>query len=479
MHRFLFLFPALVLAPAVAIASEEHHGDVSAPIFEAFGIVLIAALLGRFIANKLKLSTVLGELVIGILLGTVLVMMDRPVIHVVRHLELIQHVVATVEEEGKTLAEATSQALSDPALPDADRAALSDLMGSGHAASRINLARSIQLFSTIGISLLLFMVGLEGSIQDLFKVGVRALAVAVVGVVATLGLGILSLKFFLANADPRLAFFGAATVGSTSAGITARVLKDLGKLETSEAKVTMGAAVFDDIIGLILLAVLANVMVSGGEGNSSVVMILVKIAAFLAGVLLFGLVALPRIIPYLERLDLKSARLLLPFILMLTLCYLADLMGLAMIIGAYFAGLMITDEMFKSEMKEKMTITSLVSPLEGVFVPVFFVLMGMQVDITLFTDVNVILTGVILSAAAIGGKLLAGIFLPSSFSKLAVGWGMVPRGEVVLIFANIGKSMGIIDAKFYTATVIVILATVLLSPIALMKAYRNIQSTQA
>ena len=468
----------LFLLPSVKVfASDGDHGDPFASIFMALAIILICALTGRFLANKLKQSTVLGELVMGIILGTILVEMDRPVIHLIRNQEVVSEVVSAIETKNISLAESLGQTLSESTLSADQKATLGNILSSGNASPYINLVKYIQLFSAIGISMLLFMVGLEGSIQDLLSVGVKAILVAVLGISFTLGLGYLTLKLLLTvSADPRLSFFGAATICSTSAGITARVLKDLNKLTTAEAKITMGAAVFDDILGLILLAVLANVMVPGELDMITVGWIIIKIVLFLVFVFFFGLKILPRIIPAIEKLDPKNIRLLLPFILMLALCYLANAIGLAMIIGAYFAGLMITDDMFSSRTGEKQsTIESLIAPIEGIFVPVFFVLMGMQVDITLLADIYVIGLGLALSLAAILGKLVAGIFLPASFRKIAVGWGMVPRGEVVLIFASIGKTMGIISPQFYAATVVVILITILVSPLALMKSYQQIK----
>ncbi len=469
--RLVFL---LVFSYAPAFAAEVSHGDPFASIFEAFAIILVCALIGRFVARKLKQSVVLGELLIGILLGSILMGLDRPTVHVIRNLEVVQEVIRKIEKEGITMAAAVDETLSPESIPEKDRQHLLKILKSGEAASYISLVRYVQLFSTIGIAMLLFMVGLEGSIKDLLKIGPQGIVIALMGISVTMALGYGLLELLLpVTADPRLAFFGAATICSTSVGITARVLQDMGKLSTPEAKVTMGAAVFDDIFGLILLAVLAAVMGQGEVEPIVVGGILLKIALFLVAVVLFGLLVLPRITPYIEQLDPKSIRLLFPFILLLVFCYLADAFGLAMIIGAYFAGLMISDSMFTAASSDphQSTIHTLMASVEGIFVPVFFVLMGIQVDIYLFADTQVLLLGVILSVVAVAGKIGAGIFLPKGTNKLAVGWGMVPRGEVVLIFASIGKSMGIIDSQFYAVTVMVILMTVLITPPALKIAF--------
>jgi len=470
----VFLMPGL----SAFASGGSSHGDPFAMVFEAFAIILICALLGRFVANKFKQSTVLGELVMGILLGVILTSLDRPVMHFLRNPEVIQQAISHIEKENAPLLTAIDQALSSSSLPDNEQQALRAVVTSGDATPYINLVRYVQLFSTIGISVLLFMVGLEDSIMGLVSVGAKDLLIALLGTGVSFGLGYITLQIILsASEDSRLAFFGAATICCTSAGITARVLKDLNKLNTQEAKMTMGAAVFDDILGLVLLAVLTNVMVGGEADSGTVVWIVVKIVLFLAAVVFFGLKILPRVIPAIEKLDPPNIKLLFPFILMLLLSFLANAIGLAMIIGAYFAGLMITENLFTTTpVENRSTVESLIAPLEGIFVPVFFVLMGLQVDVTLFADLSVILTGIALSAVAILGKLGAGIFLPANFKKTAVGWGMVPRGEVVLIFANIGKSMGIISPQFYASTVMVILITVLIAPPALTSVYKNVNA---
>lgn len=475
--RRIIILSAILIIPSHAWASGSETGDPFSSIFMAYAIILFTALAGRFIANKLKQSTVLGELVMGIALGTLLMSLDRPIMHVIRNQEVVQEVILRIEAEDKPISIAVPEVLSESTLPETEKVAVSQVLTSHEATRYISLSRYIQLFSTIGISMLLFMVGLEGSIKDLISVGPRALVVALLGVGVSMGLGFLTLKLLLSStADPRLAFFGAATIASTSAGITARVLKDLNRLSTPEAKITMGAAVFDDILGLILLAVLANIMVSGDMDSSSIIWIAGKIILFLIAAVIFGLKILPRIIPAFEKLDQKSIKLIFPLILMLLMCYLANLIGLAMIIGAYFAGLMLMEEQFSAQPdKHHSTIESLMAPIEGIFVPVFFVLMGLQVDVTLFADLNVIGLGLALSAVAILGKLGAGIFLPSHYKKIAVGWGMVPRGEVVLIFASIGKAMGIITPQFYASVVMVILITVLISPLALMRTYQSVK----
>jgi Kef-type K+ transport system membrane component KefB len=472
-RKFLFLL-ALMAGPGISFASGEGHGDPFAGVFQAFAIILVSALIGRFIVNKLKQSVVLGELVIGIILGSVLMGLNRPSVHLVRNLDVVQEITSKVENGNISIAAAVDETLAPSTLPETEKQNLKEILTSGKVTTYTSLVHYIQLFSTIGIALLLFMVGLEGSIRDLIKLGSQGVVIALLGIMVTFGLGYTVLELMLpSTADPRLAFFGAATICSTSAGITARVLKDMDKLSSPEAKVTMGAAVFDDIFGLIILAVLASVMGEAAVDMVEIGGILLKIVLFLLLVVVFGLIVLPRITPYVEKLDPKSTRLLFPFILLLVFCYLANAFGLAMIIGAYFAGLMIKDDMFTkaSEGEYHDTIHSLMSPIEGIFVPVFFVLMGIQVDISLFADGQVLLMGLALSAVAVTGKIVAVIFLPKGINKLAVGFGMVPRGEVVLIFASIGKSMGIINSQFYAVTVLVILATVLITPFALNMAF--------
>jgi Kef-type K+ transport system membrane component KefB len=318
------------------------------------------------------------------------------------------------------------------------------------------------------VILLLFLVGLECSLEELLSVGGSAASVAVLGVVLPLMLGLLT-TWWLMPESPNLnvPIFMGATMCATSIGITARVFRDMNRLGTPEAKVVLGAAVLDDILGLIVLAVVTGIIASGTFRVSTMALIILKAGLFMGAVILFGTYLLKYQIAFFARLDRSNVKLLYPFCLLLLLAWLADVMGLATIIGAFAAGLILKEDCFVVHQDchfGNRPLEAIMAPLEGVFAPVFFVLMGLQVDISTLADPQVLLMGLILSAVAVVTKVVAALPLNKTFNRLAVGFGMVPRGEVGLIFAGIGRVMGILDISMYSVVIIMVLLTTLITP---------------
>jgi Kef-type K+ transport system membrane component KefB len=264
--------------------------------------------------------------------------------------------------------------------------------------------------------------------------------------------------------------FMGATLGATSIGITARVFRDMNRLGTPEARIVLGAAVLDDILGLVVLAIVTGIIASGAFKIGSVALIMVKAVLFLSVVLIFGRYLLKHQIAFFARLDQSNVKLLYPFCLLLLLAWLADVMGLATIVGAFAAGLILTEESFRTHQGGhfgNQSLEAIIAPLEGVFAPIFFVLMGMQVDIATLADSRVLLLGLSLSAVAVVSKVAAALPLAKGTDRLVVGLGMVPRGEVGLIFASIGRAMGILDLSLYSVVIIMVFFTTLITPPAL------------
>jgi Kef-type K+ transport system membrane component KefB len=196
-------------------------------------------------------------------------------------------------------------------------------------------------------------------------------------------------------------------------------------------------------------------------------LIVLKAAVFLGAVILFGAKCLRWQVELFARLDQASVKLLYPFGLMMVLAWLADAIGLATIVGAFAAGLIIKEEFFTvgdEAPHAKDSVESIVAPIEGVFAPVFFVLMGFQVDVTTFADMRVLVSGLALTVVAVLGKLMASLVVRKGSDKLIVGVGLVPRGEVGLIFASIGRSLGVLDANLFSIIIIVVLLTTLVTP---------------
>lgn len=448
------------------------NGDPVAPTFEAFGIVLMATLIGRFAARKLNVSLVLGEVLMGIIIGTFLSALGGPGVAVIRHQNTIQKIIQNIDNN-VALDKAVSTTLSESSLSQKDQRVLSETFEAGNAEQYIRLARVMFLFSSFGMALLLFTVGLQSNILEIIRLGPRSIIIAVTGISLSGMLGYFLTIFLFPGADPRLPLFIGGALCSSSTGMTARVFKEMNKLEAPEAKIVMSAAVFDDILGLVLLAILSGVVAAGEIQFGPMAMILFKAIAFLLAVVLVGLYVMPWIVRPIEELDPQNIRLLFPMILLLMMCWLADYIGLAMTIGAFAAGLMITEKLFSSTDDHHQTVEKLIAPIEGIFVPVFFVLMGLQVDITLFADFKVIGIGLLITFVAVLGKIGAGIFLPKAVNKLVVGLGMVPRGEVALIFMSIGKSVGVINAQMYAVIVMVILLTISITPPILRLAFKR------
>jgi Kef-type K+ transport system membrane component KefB len=320
------------------------------------------------------------------------------------------------------------------------------------------------------VTLLLFMVGMESSVEELVGVGPRALVVAVIGIVAPFALGYLTTSLLLPAAPVAVHLFVGATLSATSVGITARVFQDLRRLQSAEAKLILSAAVIDDVLGLIVLAVVAGVVATGGIHLGEVARITLLSAAFMAMVIFLGDRIARRLARAFLRLEPTQTRLLFALTLAFLMGWLANLIGLATIVGAFAAGLIVSDTHFPAREGGNdatgETVHALVAPLEQIFAPVFFLLMGMQVNLSTFARPGTLGVAAGLTVAAVAGKVVCGLAAGKT-DRLSVGLGMVPRGEVGLIFASVGKGLGVIDDALFSAVVIMVMVTTMMTPIAL------------
>lgn len=335
------------------------------------------------------------------------------------------------------------------------------------------------IFAGIGVVLLLFEVGLESSLGDLMRVGISATIVAIIGVITPFILGFGVSLFFMPDKSHYVHAFVGATLCATSVGITARVLKDLGKIHLQESKVILGAAVIDDVLGLIILAIVSGVIVSAGRGGESLsygefILIAAKSVGFLVAALLIGKRAAPVLFRFGAKLRMEGMLLTLSLSFCFLMAYLSSLAGLAPIVGAFAAGLIIDGTGYSRFFgSEEPSIEDLLHPVSKFFVPIFFVHMGMQVDLKTFADVSVILLGISLSVVAILGKQVCGLGIwgkqSKGLSRLLIGIGMIPRGEVGLIFAVIGAGLvlngePIVSSSLYSAIVLMVMITTMLTP---------------
>lgn len=333
----------------------------------------------------------------------------------------------------------------------------------------------------IGVLILLFEVGVESTVRQMLSVGTRALAAALLGVVTPFALGWLVGWWWLPDAGPFVHAFIAATLTATSVGITARVLKDLGTSQSAEAKIIVGAAVIDDVLGLVVLAVVTGVIAAANTGTAmgygAMGLVVVKSVGFLVAATVIGVWLAPRVVARSARLRTKGAALAVSLVLCFVTAYLAYQIGLAAIIGAFAAGLVLESAHYSPyTSRGDQSIEDLLHPLVQAFVPVFFVLMGMRTDLSSFADLGVLGLAGVLSVAAIIGKLSSGLGAGAAVNRWAVGIGMVPRGEVGLIFANIGLGLSIggvavISPTLYSAIVVMVIVTTMITPPALKWAF--------
>ncbi|MGH7498092.1 MAG: cation:proton antiporter [Gemmatimonadales bacterium] len=338
----------------------------------------------------------------------------------------------------------------------------------------------------LGVILLLFEVGLESTVAEMGRVGGRSLLVAVLGVIAPWILGAAVGEVALPGRSPYVYLFLGATLTATSVGITARVLRDLGRSRSTEAKIILGAAVIDDVLGLVILAVVTSIIQAANTGvepsAGQIGWVLVKALGFLAGALWLGSMASPRIFAVASRLRGSGTLLAAALVLCFALAGAAATVGLAPIVGAYAAGLVLEHSHYAPFTdRGHRPLAELLQPLTSILVPVFFVLMGMRVDLRALAHPEILgLAGLMTAAAVIGKQICALGGLGAPLDRLSIGIGMIPRGEVGLIFANLGlglslHGMPIVDPTLFSTIVVMVMATTLITPPLLKWSFNRAQ----
>ena len=314
----------------------------------------------------------------------------------------------------------------------------------------------------IGAVLLLFEIGLESNLEDLFGVGAQALWVACAGVAFPFALGYLAAHAMGLPSTESL--FIGAVLTATSVGITARVFSDLGVLHMREARIVLGAAVADDVIGLIILAAMSGLAVTKTVSGLVLMRVTVVAVVFLVGSIVIGSWATPHILRLARKMQVRAALPAAAIIICLLTASLAETAQLAPIVGAFAAGLVL------SRAEQRLRFESQVRALADIFVPVFFVMMGARMDLSAFNPLTAagrahVAIGAALVAVAIIGKIAGGLTVPGrGLRRWTIGIGMIPRGEVGLIFAGVGLKAGIVDAALYADAVFVVLCTTLVTP---------------
>ena len=342
----------------------------------------------------------------------------------------------------------------------------------------IKHAPSIDMLASLGVLLLLFEVGLESTVTQMMKVGLSAALVALIGVVTPFALGWIVTAWLLPNAALYVHIFLAATLTATSVGITARVLKDLGRSTSDEARIILGAAVIDDVLGLIVLAAVVGIIKASSSSESFSYLplsaIILKAVVFLVGAIAVGVLATPTVFRIVAKLRGRGALLVSGLTFCLFLSWLAAIAGLAPIVGAFAAGLVLEELHSRAfvERGEK-SLEELIEPISSFLTPIFFVLMGMRTDMGSFSEFQTVGLAAALTVVAIVGKQACSLgVIGKGIDRLSVGIGMVPRGEVGLIFAGVGLKLShdshpIISATTFSAIVVMVIATTLITPPAL------------
>jgi Kef-type K+ transport system membrane component KefB len=342
----------------------------------------------------------------------------------------------------------------------------------------IKHANSIEMLAGLGVLILLFEVGLESTVAQMLKVGASSVLVAVIGMIVPFALGWIVAAWLLPETSRYAQIFLAATLTATSVGITARVLKDLGKATSDEARIILGAAVVDDVLGLTILATVVALIAAPSSDQSfsyfALAAIVLKATVFMAGALVIGVMATPQIFAVVARLQNRGALIIAGLTFCFFMAWLAAAAGLAPIVGAFAAGLVLEELHSRAfvERGEK-SLAELMEPLSSFLTPIFFVLMGMRTDLASFADERTIGLAAALTLVAIVGKQAASLgVIRKGIDRFSIGIGMIPRGEVGLIFANVGLklmhgSTPIMTTAMFSSVVTMVIATTLVTPPAL------------
>jgi Kef-type K+ transport system membrane component KefB len=409
--------------PTAPGEADGGHGNPVAPVLLALTVVLVGAKLGGWGAERFRQPAVLGELLAGVVLGNLA------------------------------------------------------LVGFG-GLEFIGSDLGIHILAELGVVILLFEVGLESNVTDMLSVGWSSLAVACLGVVAPFFLGWGVSAWLLPDEETLAHIFIGAILCATSVGITARVLTDLGKVQSRESRIVLGAAVIDDVLGLVILAVVTGSIQAANAGSeldaTSVLAIVGKAGAFLVGAIVIGTWLAPRLFRLASLLRVRGMLLVASLGFCFLLAYLANAIELAPIVGAFAAGLVLDQVHYRTFTdRGEHRLEELLHPVALVLFTIFFVRMGIEVDLSTFARVEVLGFAALLTVAAAVGKLTcaAGV-LERGLDRLSVAVGMVPRGEVGLIFAGIGSQMvlhgqRVVPPAVFSACVIMVIVTTLVTPPAL------------
>lgn len=350
----------------------------------------------------------------------------------------------------------------------------------------------------LGSILLLYEIGLESRLKDLLSVGKHGAIAAIIGVVAPFILGMIVGQVFFPDQSYQLNLFLGATLAATSTGISVRVFKDLGILRNPACQIVLTASIIDDILGLIILSMVSGLVIAGSMSILTIGQIIFSVVVFFFLAFVVAQRVTPKLIRWVLKINNEEAMVMALLIAFgLLWAWFANAVGLAAIIGSFVAGLILDEVFFSASRKPKWFqdlekfvspehnlayhqlvdskvaeeqshyLISLVKPLNYILVPFFFVFAGMQVDLIEVATVNTLILGMALSSAAVVGKVVCGVFLPKEINRWIVGFGMLPRGEIGLIFALTGRQLGVFNQQIFAGILIMVVVTSVITPLLL------------
>ena len=433
--------------PAVLLEVGNHQLEVAETLL-LVGEFLVIFLAARALAElmvRIQLPTILGELVAGVLIG-------------VSGLRLIVPPDTQAQLSGAVLALVGS-------LADIAPAAVQELY--------METFPNLQAISQIGLFALLFLTGLESELDELVAVGMQATSVALTGVVLPFALGAGGL-YYLFDVPVIPAVFAGAAMTATSIGITASVFAELGFLKTREGQTVIGAAVLDDILGIVILAVVVSLGSGGGFSVGPILKLVAAAAVFVAAALFLSRTAAPAFDRLLDQLKAPGAAAVASFVVLTLCCFAAQAIGLEAALGAFAAGLIL------SASRHAHAIDTAVKPLVALFATIFFVLIGTGLDLAVLNPFNPVnheglVMASFLLVVAIASKVVSGwsFLSKEKTNRLVVGLGMMPRGEVGLIFLGLGTQAGLLDKPLEAAILLMVIGTTFLAPILLRLVLRG------
>ena len=433
-----------ILAAATEVATEataesdtEAGTAILAGVLLSLVVIYFASQLGSEICSRINLPPVLGQLVGGVLVG-------------------VSAFGLLLFPEGGSLAE---DSLIMSFLQTTAGLSPADVPSVFATQSEV-----ISLLSELGVIILLFEIGLESDLKELIRVGPLAAVVAVVGVVAPFVAGTVGLIYIFGTPVVPAVFAGAALT-ATSIGITAKVLAELGQLSSKEGQIIIGAAVLDDILGIVVLAVVASLVKTGEIQINNIIYLVISAAVFLIGSILLGRLISPLIVGLVNEMRTRGEVLLTGLVFAFILSYIATVINLEGILGAFAAGLILAETDKRKELEEQ------IIPVADFLVPIFFVCVGAKTDLSVLnptvpTNREGLVIATFLILVAILGKVITGFTVLGNpdLNKLAIGVGMIPRGEVGLVFAGVGSASGALSEATEAAIIVMVITTTFVAP---------------